>query len=104
MNKEKIKVNHHNVILFTQNVELCIYVNKDLKKDDEALSHPYGWISDSVNRDLHFDFDNLEYFLDYNKAKQKETKQELKDKNVWEPGLNKEIKALIKEARRLKLF
>jgi hypothetical protein len=101
--KEKIEVAHQ-VTLYTDDVELCIYVNKDLGKDSDKLSHPFGHICDCVSRDSKFDFDNLSYFLDYNKEKQKEIKKELIEKRAWVKGLNKQIKALIKEAKRLKLM
>jgi hypothetical protein len=100
---EKIAVAHQ-VTLYTDDVELCIYVNKDLGKDSDKLSHPFGHICDCVNKDSKFDFDNLSYFLDYNKEKQKEIKKELIEKRAWVKGLNKQIKALIKEAKRLKLM
>jgi hypothetical protein len=98
--KEEIKVEHQ-VTLYTENVELCIFVGKNLKKD---LSDPFGHICDCVNLEKKFDYDNLEYFLDYTKEKQRETKHELIEKKAWQYGMNKEIKALIKEAKRLKLL
>ena len=101
--KKEIKVEHQ-VTLYTDNVELCIFVGKNLKKDSESLSHPFGHICDCVNLEKKFDYDNLEYFLDYTKEKQRETKHELIEKKAWQYGMNKEIKALIKEAKRLKLL
>ena len=105
MKKEEVIITrHHCVSIYTDNVELCIYVNKDLGKNSESLAHPFGHIGDSVNYPSKFDWDNLDYFLDYDKEKQKETKKELKEKGVWKPGMNREIKALIKEAKRLDLL
>jgi hypothetical protein len=103
-NKQTELIDSRTVTLYTDNVELSVYVNKDLGKDSESLAHPFGHICDCVNRDTKFDWDNLDYFLDYNKEKQKETKKELKEKGAWKPGMNKEIKALIKEAKRLQLL
>jgi hypothetical protein len=98
------EVKDYTVTLYTDNVELSIFVDKNLKKNSESLSHPFGHICDCVNRDSKFDFDNLDYFLDYTKEKQRETKHELIEKKAWQYGMNKEIKALIKEAKRLKLM
>jgi hypothetical protein len=71
------EVKDYTVTLYTDNVELSIFVDKNLKKNSESLSHPFGHISDCVNLDSKFNFDNLDYFLDYTKEKQRETKQEL---------------------------
>jgi hypothetical protein len=98
------EVKDYTVTLYTDNVELSIFVDKNLKKNSESLSHPFGHISDCVNLDSKFYFDNLDYFLDYTKEKQRETKHELIEKKAWQYGMNKEIKALIKEAKRLKLM
>lgn len=96
---ENIEVAHQ-ITLYTDNIELCIFVDKDLKIDNNL----YGWMQDCNNKDSKFCFDNLNYFLDYTKEKQNETKKELIESGAWVKGINKQIKALIKEAKRLKLM
>lgn len=95
----------YEVVLSTYVVELHISVNKKLKKQKGNLIN-FGYI-DIVKQESNeesVNWDNLEWFFDIDEEKEKELIDELKEKNLYNKGVIKDIKKLIKKAIKLNLL
>jgi hypothetical protein len=96
------------VQLYMNDIELNISVKKDLTgyKDDEPL-YQFGYIqiTDGTIGDKPFFWDNLSYFINCGKKEFKEEcKEELKEKGYDWKETYRDIKILLKRAKKLKLL
>ena len=90
--------------LFLNNVELNIYVDKNLKRKKE---HIFGYfqITDGKKDDEPLYWDNIEFFIEAKKERFKEEcGKELEEKGYDWKQTYKEIKTLLKRAKKLRLI
>jgi hypothetical protein len=96
------------VQLYLNDIELNISVKRDLDgyKDNEPLYQSgYFQITDGKIEDKPLFWDNLTFFLECGKKEFKEEcKTELKEKGYKWKETYKEIKTLLKQAKKLKLL
>lgn len=104
MKEEKRKLNEDiltYIQLFLNNVELNISVDKNLKRNKEYI---FGYFQITDNNETIY-WDNIEFFIEAKKERfKKECGKELKEKGYDWKQTYKEIKTLLKRAKKLKLI
>jgi hypothetical protein len=96
------------VRLYLNDIELTINVKEDLCRyeEDEAL-HQFGYfeITDGRTEDKPLFWDNLTFFLECGKKEfKKECKEELKEKGYNWKEAYRDIKILLKRAKKLNII
>lgn len=100
--KNKIVVNHC-ITLSSNNFRLTILVDDNLKSDEQVMGF-FEYVG-LGSKDIHqLNWDALEWFIDIDKTKKEELKNDLVIRGIPPKGKIKEIKELIKEALKLKLL
>lgn len=81
--------------LFSERFLLTIFVNPDLSFD-----RGYGYLY-LMDKEETFIGDNLNYYFDIDLYKKRELKRILKDNGIERKGCVKELKSLLKRAKKL---
>lgn len=75
--------------------ELTFYVNNDNTISNSKMM----WFTYHIDDKINIEWSSNEYFSNLDKTKIKDLKDELKQLNIYQKGMIKEIKALLNQAK-----